>query len=45
MTDLTGTPGSEWLARTGADDLISVPGGDDVIHGGGLAIAGLTTPS
>ena len=35
MTDNTGTPGSESLAGTDADDSIAVFGGGDVIHGGG----------
>jgi hypothetical protein len=35
LTDNTGTPGSESLAGTDADDSIAVFGGDDVIHGGG----------
>ena len=34
MADLTGTPGSESLARTNADDSICAFGGNHVIHGG-----------
>jgi hypothetical protein len=44
LTDNTGTPGSESLARTDADDSISAPGGDDVIYGGGLDSADLDGP-